>query len=146
MGELIAAASVIVAAVTWFISQARDRERRQIAHSADLIATISAHEHLAKADFVMARMICKGDPIEEVGGDLLAEELDRHVMALLDYYEFVATLYFANVVHCQTIERLRGPTMRRAWHLCEGYIKNRRRLFGSDEIGKDLERFVKEMP
>jgi hypothetical protein len=81
---ILTAISIIFAILTWVVSFSRDRKARRMEHTADVIANISINDRLAKANFVMFRII---NPNEIISVEDLDIETERHILAILDYYE-----------------------------------------------------------
>jgi hypothetical protein len=122
------AASVLVAVVfgAGTVLQLRQSQRRQ--HTVELMTTFQSSEILSAADVWMARRISAHRAIEV---DVPADD-ERHVIALLDYYEFLSSLALRGLVDIPLLLSLRGGTMTRCFDLCCGYIDDRRANLGAD--------------
>jgi hypothetical protein len=131
------AASILVAvlfgAVTVF--QQRQAQRRQ--HTVGLLTAFQSADQLAAADTWMAIRISSN---QEVDADIDPAD-ERCVIAILDYYEFLAELALRGLVDTPLLVRLRGGTMSRCFHLCRPYVEDRRRRAGA-EIYRCLEEFT----
>lgn len=99
-GQALTALSVLLAALTWYIGQSRTRRARIAAYTADAISSISTSERLAEADFQMTRLINAGELVDE---SAIPHETDRHIIALLDYYEYLCQLYVSGLVDKPTV-------------------------------------------
>lgn len=142
LGHLLTVASVLTAIVLGALGfrQSRRAERRNL--TVALVANLSTSTELAEADFHMARLIREGRPVE--AGSLDAES-DAKLMALLDYYEFLATAVADGSLDRRVIVHLRGPAMARAFALCEPYIRDRRASVGPPGPYGNLETFVRAL-
>lgn len=132
-----ATASVIVAVVFGTVTILQQRSTQRQKYTVDLISAFQTAEKLAAADTWMANRIADN---EAVTADI-SETDEPLVMALLDYYEFLAILSEQGVVDVPIIRSLRGGTMARCFRLCKPYIEDRRNRTGP-EIYRALERFT----
>lgn len=133
------AASVLVAIVFGVatVYQVRQSQRRQ--HTVELLNAFQSSEVLSAADVWMVRRIAAHQPI----GCKPPEDDDRHVISLLDYYEFLAALALRGLVDVPLLLSLRGGTMTRCMRLCRGYIDHRRTTVGN-ELYRCFEALVDE--
>lgn len=125
------AASLIVAAVFGSATVLQHRQAQRQQYTVDLIAAFQTTEQLAAADTWMAGRIANN---VAVTADISASD-EPFVIAMLDYYEFLALLSEQGLVDVSIILNLRGGTMTRCYHLCRGYIQDRR-----DRVGPELYR------
>lgn len=136
------AVSVIIGAATWWVSHRREQRQSRISHTADLIANISTSERLADASYAVTALINSRRSLALADID---PELERHVVTMLDYYEYIAELCMRGVVDKPTIVSLRGNLMQRTWAVCSGYVADTRdrqqRL-----VYIEFERFVAALP
>ncbi|MEU4312821.1 hypothetical protein [Nocardia sp. NPDC024068] len=131
------AASVIVAGVFGSVTVLQHRQGQRRQYTVELIAAFQMTDQLAVADAWMARRIAAGLPITaEIG-----EADEPFVIAMLDYYEFLAVLAEQGVVDVALIRNLRGGTMTRCFDLCRSYIDDRRDRVGT-ELYRGLEIFT----
>jgi hypothetical protein len=133
------AASVLVAVVFGVatVLQLRQAQRRQ--YTVGLLMNLQSTLTLSAADMWMAQRIASHREIDdEVStGDM------QHVIALLDYYEFLSVLAFRGFVEIPLLISLRGGAMTRCYDLCHSYITTCRSEIGS-ELYIGLETFVDE--
>jgi hypothetical protein len=132
-------ASVLVAVIfgAATVLQLRQAQRRQ--YTVELLTNFQTTEALAAADMWMAARIADH---REVPSDLPADEL-RYAMAMLDYYEFLATLALRGFIDVSMLRSLRGGTMSRCHDLCRTYIAGCRAEIGG-ELYRCFELFVEE--
>lgn len=133
------AASVLVAVVFGVatVLQLRQAQRRQ--HTVDLLTNFQSTDSLFAADMWMAERIASHRQIEV---DVASEDA-RHVMAILDYYEFLSSLAIRGLVDTPLLLATRGGTMTRCLDICQAYIADRRAEVG-DELYWSFEVFVEE--
>lgn len=132
-----AAASVLVGIVLGAAAflQNRQVERRQ--HTVELISALQNSETLSEADCWMADRISSGVPVT----DEIEKDLDRLVITLLDYYEFLCILVERGYLDGGLLADLRGPAMARGFDICSAYVAVRREKVGSD-LYRRFESFV----
>lgn len=116
-----AAASVLVAIAAGTATVLQQRQVQRRTHTITLITALQSGR-LAEADDWVASRIATGRP---VGTDLPDAERS-HVMALLDYYEFLAVLAQRGLVDVPLLLDLRGGAMTRCFRLCHDYVEDRR--------------------
>lgn len=141
LGSILTALSILAAITTWAVAFARDRAARKMSHTADVIANLSINERLAEATFQMSKRINERAKIIVEDLDLEAE---RHVVDILDYYEYLCELYYREVLDKGTIIHLRGRLMRRTFEICEEYISAKRKAQQRPELYLRFEQLVTE--
>src|SRR5687768_14057490 len=110
MGDWVAAASVIIAIMTWLLSQEIDKRARRAAHTADFLAELSTNDGLAESNFRVNQFMETGQRIDPSSVD---EQLERHLIRLLNYYEYLSAFYFRSVLDKDLVKDLRvGPMTR----------------------------------
>ena len=131
------AASLLVAVVfgSATVLQHRQAQRRQ--YTVELIAAFQTTDHLAAADTWMANQIAGDLPV--TADVCLADE--PRVIAMLDYYEFLAVLAEQGLIDVPLVRNLRGGTMARCFLICHDYIEDRRTRVGP-ELYRGLEFFT----
>jgi hypothetical protein len=122
------AASILIAVVFGVVTVYQQRQAQRRQHTVGLITAFQSADQLAAADVWMATRITNH---REVGADI-TEADERHVITILDYYEFLATLALRGLVDTPLLIRLRGGTMARCFQLCRTYIADRRVRAGSE--------------
>jgi hypothetical protein len=129
------AASILVALVFGVatVVQLRQAQRRQ--HTVGLITAFQSTEVLAAADTWMATRISTR---RRVDAEIAAGD-ERHVISMLDYYEFLATLAMRGLIDVPLLLDLRGGAMARCLDICRAYIADRREhvapgLYGCFEL------------
>ncbi|OLF17171.1 DUF4760 domain-containing protein [Actinophytocola xanthii] len=141
IGDVIneTAASVLVAVVFGAASvlQLRQAQRRQ--YTVGLLTNFQSSESLKTADMWMAARIGSR---QELAANPPSDEL-VHVIAMLDYYEFLATLALRGFIDTPLVRTLRGGTMARCFTICRTYIMTCRSEIGS-ELYCNFELFVEE--
>lgn len=133
------AASILVAVVfgAATVFQQRQSQRRQ--HTVELVTAFQKSEGLSAADTWMAARIKAG---RAVGPDVPADE-EQRVIAILDYYEFLAVLAMRGLVDVPLLLNQRGGAMTRCFDLCRSYVDDRRRTVGP-ELYWNLDRLTRE--
>lgn len=133
------AASVLVAVVfgVTTVLQLRQSQRRQ--HTVELITGFQNSEVLAAADTWMTTQIGSR---RQVAIDIPPAD-ERHVIAILDYYEFLSSLAIRGLVDVSLLLSLRGGTMLRCYAVCRTYVEHRRRTVGG-ELYQSFGLFVEE--
>ena len=133
------AASILVAVVfgAATVLQTRQTQRRQ--HSVELIMNFQTTDALVAADAWMAARIAARDPV----GPTLPDAEQHHVVAMLDYYEFLSSLALRGYVDVRMLLGLRGGAMSRCFECCRGYIDHRREHVG-DELYRSVQVLVRE--
>ena len=142
IGSVSTSISVLIGLATWLVTHLWDRRCAKVAHTANLISDLSTCEGLAAADYFVTTLVNAGRP---VGKAELDDAGERHVTAILNYYEYVCDACVAGVVDRRTIVNLRGKLMRRTWLICEPYVTavrdlQRRRIYS------EFERFTGSLP
>jgi hypothetical protein len=133
------AASILVAVVFGVatVVQLRQSQRRQ--HTVGLITAFQSTEVLAAADTWMATRISRRHRVE---AGIPADD-ERHVISMLDYYEFLSSLALRGLIDVPLLLDLRGGTMARCHEVCVDYIADRREHVGP-ELYSCFELFVGE--
>ena len=133
------AASVLVAVVfgAATVLQLRQSQRRQ--YTVGLLTNLQSTDTLSAADMWMAQRIASH---REIDADVSTEDM-RHVIALLDYYEFLSTLALRGFIDIPLLMNLRGGTMTRCYDICGTYIATCRSDIGA-ELYVGFETFVDE--
>lgn len=123
----LTALSVAVAVVFGMVTSLQNAQMHRRAHTITLLTAFSTAETLAASDARMARIISLGQVID----DAVDEETDRHVINLLDYYEFICCAAQHRHIDPSTVVELRGSAMRAAYKACAPYLAARRQRLGS---------------
>jgi len=124
----------VALAVIGFV-QNRQVERRQ--RTVELIAALQNTDTLSAADGWMADRISRAEPVH----DDVPKADDQQVITLLDYYEFLCILTERGHLDGDLLADLREPAMRRAFEICEPYVRVRRERVGT-ELYQRYGRFV----
>ncbi|MBF9131002.1 hypothetical protein I0C86_18845 [Plantactinospora sp. S1510] len=133
------AASILVAVVFGAVTVLQQRQSQRRQHTVGLMTAFQSAEGLSTADVWMAGRITSGRAVD---ADLPPED-ERHVIPLLDYYEFLAVLAVRGLVDVPLLLNLRGGTMTRCFDLCREYIEDRRVRAGA-EVYQALEMLAAE--
>lgn len=141
MSDWIAAGSVVVALLTWVVSQVRDRRARKASHTADFLAQLLTNDALAEANLNVVMMIDAGEPIDPKALD---RDTERHILRLLNYYEYVCSFYYEGVLDKKLVNELRGGPMRRAFRVLEGVIAAWRDQANAPKLFEYLERYARQ--
>lgn len=109
-------------------------------YRAQPIANLSVSDSLAEATYQVTRLINDG---RKIAYNTLDPAAERHVVKILDYYEYMCELYESGIVSKSTIVTLRGRLMIHTWDTCEQYILETRKR-QRREIYSSFERFVED--
>jgi len=122
------AASILVAVVfgAATVFQQRQSQRRQ--HTVELITAFQNTERLSTADTWMAARIKSRRAVDP---DVPPDD-EHQVIAMLDYYEFLAVLALRGLVDVPLLLNQRGGAMTRCFHLCRAYVEDRRETVGPE--------------
>ena len=142
MGDILTSCTIMVALVTWWVTYQQVRRSERVARTAEVIANLSVSEPLAEATYQVTRLINNG---ERILYDSLDEATERHVVKIIDYYEYMCDLYESGILSRGTIVSLRGNLMARTYDACEEYILETRRR-QRRQVYEAFERFVKSLP
>ncbi|HTU74232.1 MAG TPA: hypothetical protein VMG38_12010 [Trebonia sp.] len=142
VGDILTSCAVLVALVTWWVTYQQARRSERVTRTAEVIANLSISEPLAEATYQVTRLINNG---ERVLYRSLDESTERHLVKILDYYEYMCDLYESGVLSRATIASLRGNLMARTYDACEDYILETRRRQGR-QVYAAFERFVQALP
>lgn len=72
------------------------------------------------------------------------EEIDKHIIVMLDFYEFISHGAIYGTLSAKTIKYQRGGTMRTTFQACEKYITERRELLERPNLYHSYEVFIKK--
>lgn len=133
--------SILVAIYFGVIGFRQNKLAQKKSHTVNLLENISTNETLASSDFKMSRLI---NSKKVLSGYEVDDKLDRYVINLLDYYEFLATSYIEGVLDQEIILHIRGGAMSRAHKVCKQYIIDRREMLGAPDLYKNFEDLVSE--
>ncbi|MFJ8962844.1 hypothetical protein ACIRG5_25995 [Lentzea sp. NPDC102401] len=127
-------ASVLVAVVFGVATVLQLRQAQRRHYTVGLLMNLQSTLTLSAADLWMAH--------REIDDEVPAEDM-QHVIALLDYYEFLSALAFRGFVEIPLLIDLRGGAMTRCYDLYRSYITKCRAEIGS-VLYVGLETFVDE--
>jgi hypothetical protein len=142
VGDLLTSGAILVALVTWWVTFRQARQTERVARTAEVIANLSVSEPLAEATYQVTKLINNG---ERVQYSPLDEATERHLVKILDYYEYMCDLYESGILSRATIISLRGNLMARTWDTCVDYIQETRRR-QKRQVYAAFERFVSSLP
>jgi hypothetical protein len=140
MSDLLTSGAILVALVTWWVTFQQARRSEKIARTARVIENLSVSDSLAEATYQVTKLI---NDAKKISYNTLDPATERHVVKILDYYEYMCELYESGILSKATITTLRGRLMIRTWDTCQHYIletRNRQQR----EIYSSFERFVKQ--
>lgn len=142
VGDLLTSCAVLVALVTWWVTFQQARRSERAARTAEVIANLSVSDALAEATYQVTRLINSRVQILYSSVD---ESTERHVVKILDYYEYICDLYESGILSRKTIVSLRGNLMARTYDTCQDYILETRRR-QERQVYAAFERFVESLP
>lgn len=120
------ALSIAGGVVAWLVQHWRDNRRERVQKTVEMLMPFTTSERLAEANVVMAKLIGAGEaPV--LGAD---PEVDRRIIDLLDYYEFLCELLARGVLDRPTVLSLRGRLLGKIFLHCRDYIEALRRRHG----------------
>lgn len=141
IADFLTALSIFVAVglgVWGFIDNRRSRRR---ANTVEFVGNFMLNDRIGESDFAMTRLI---NGKSTVNGTEIDDETDKHVIILLDYYEFLATAYAQGALDENVILHVRGGPMSRAFAVCEQYIADRRESLDAPNLYRNLENLVND--
>jgi len=142
VGDILTSCAILVALITWWATFLQARRTERVARTAEVIANLSVSESLAEATYQVTRLINSNT---RVLYSSLDESAERHIVKILDYYEYMCDLYESGILSKATIASLRGNLMARTWDTCEDYVQETRRRQGR-QVYAAFERFVAGLP
>ncbi|MGA9582834.1 MAG: hypothetical protein WBR13_12790 [Allosphingosinicella sp.] len=142
LAAISTAISVLVAAGTWLATHLWDKRQAKIAHTANLISNFSTSDGLSEADYYVTKIVNEGKPVRS---EELNERQERHIVSILNYYEYVCDMCAADLVDKRTVINLRGKLMTRTWGMCSTYVAETRSA-QRRVVYAELERFVASLP
>lgn len=140
IGNILLALSVLVAIVFGVLGWASNRKSQLRTHTINLIANLSLNADLASADAAVAKLVRENTKCSATD---ITEALDKPLMRILDYYEFLCVAYREGAMEKVTFKHLRGSTMVLLYSVVEQYINERRKIYG-DSLYKNYEAVVEE--
>jgi hypothetical protein len=141
LSDSLTAISIIVAIFFGLLGLWWNIKSQKRAHTIDLISNFSTNSELSESDFQISSAASKQI---EISGTKIDPELDRHIMKVLDYYEFLAVSYFDGALDKKTLVDLRGNAMKRSYDICRKYISDRQDSCGN-EIYAHFEKLAKTL-
>src|SRR5215469_4701917 len=108
LSDFLTSGAILVALVTWWATFRQQRISDRAARTAEVIANLSISDKLAEAAYQLTRLLNAG---EKVSYDTIDESTERHVVSILDYYEYLCELYESGVLSKTTIVNVRGQLM-----------------------------------
>ncbi|MEL7547690.1 MAG: hypothetical protein AAGJ84_13635 [Pseudomonadota bacterium] len=129
-------AGIVLATLGYQQSSAQTLTNRTL----NLLAMISESEIISESDYQMARWIAAG---ERFDGDV-DRDTDRHIINLLDYYEFLGVAWERGAVQRDTLLMVRCGPMVRAFEVNQQYIRDRRMSLNAPNLYARYEHLVRE--
>lgn len=133
------ALSIAGSAIAWFVQHWRDKKKEKIQKTVELLLPFTTSSHLADGNVLMAHLIAAGTP-PTYGQD---PEVDRKLIDLLDYYEFLCDLLERDVLDDDTVLSLRGNLLGTTFNLCKPYIEDLRTRHGRG-VYESIEKVVQK--
>ena len=135
INDVLTSGTILVALVTWLATFRRGRRSEREARTAEVIANLSVSESLAEATYQVTRLINEG---RRVRYGYIDDSTERHVVKILDYYEYMCDLFESGILSRETVVSLRGQLMIRTYDMCADYIaetrnRQRRRIYSAFE-------------
>lgn len=133
------AISIGIAIVFGLVSAMQNEfgERRRM--TVELLGAFSTADSLAGSDTAVARFLAKDSAI---GADVDAE-FDRHLIQVMDYYEFLCRSAHSGAIDRRMLRALRGGAIAVLYGRSQGYISARRQMYGQG-LYSMIEWFVDE--
>lgn len=139
IGHILTVVSILVAAGLGLLGFVYNHKTRQRALTVELLGHFSINDRIASANFTMSKLI---NEKEVLNGSEIEDDVDQHVLDLLNYYEFLATSYQQGALDKDVITHVRGGAMSRAFDVCAQYIEDRRRSLDAPNLYQNYEKFV----
>jgi len=130
------------------------------AYTFDLLSDLSENSAIADANYAMVQLINAGAlvGVDDRGNPAISnlEALaarpgeppvldDRNLVALLNFYELIATAYAHDAVDKKLIIEVRGGPMKRAHEICLGYIERKRKLLDAPMLYSNFSNLVSDV-
>jgi len=138
---LVGLVSLIVVVVLAYAGFVANQKRERRSHTLNVLIQFSTSETLGKADRAAAQILEAGTLLPSE----LPDDQEATLMQLLDHYELVATAYNTGILDRPTVRHVRGGAMRRAFRLCEPYIRAHRDRLQRPELYLNLEKATRHM-
>lgn len=140
--NLLAFVSVLLAVITFFVGIEIGRSRLRRQHTVDVLMGMFSSDRLANANSCMARLNLEARRGEfRIDGNI-SEDLDQHVICMLDFYEFICQGAFEGSLSKRSIKQVRGGPMRTTYYACRQYIEDRRNMLDRPNLYMAYERFI----
>ncbi len=133
---------LLVAFVTWLLTHLKTRKDQKVSNTVQVVNNLSIVSHLLDADLKIRNELKKNNDFKP---NELSEELEEKLIIILDYYEFLARLYWEGVADRKSIEHLRGRLILELYKASSNYINYWRDNLGRDDLYKQLEKLSNEI-
>ncbi len=142
MAEVLTAVSILVALATWFFTHRRAVEAERIQLTGQLISHFSTNPILDAANARFSRMVLQGASLND---DQIPEDIDRDLIRILNYYEFLCNFCELRALDEKTIKQLRGIPILQSYEAAKGYIDARRKRLNYPALYGCLERMAENI-
>lgn len=140
LSDFLTSVTILIALVTWLLTYQQGRTSTRHARTAEVIADLSTSDTLSESVYELTKLINAG---QLVSYDTLTASIERHVVNILDYYEYLCELYQMGILSKRTIINLRGRLMVRTYEICKDYILETRKR-QKRQVYEAFERFIED--
>lgn len=133
------ALSIVGGVIAWLFQHWRDQRKEKIQKTVELLLPFTTSDRLAEGNVLMAKLIAGGEK-PSLGND---PEIDKKLIDLLDYYEFLCELLERKVLDQDTVLSLRGRLLGATFLVCGEFIDALRQRHGRGVYGA-IEKVVKK--
>ncbi|MDX1490256.1 MAG: hypothetical protein R3332_03155 [Pseudohongiellaceae bacterium] len=111
--------SILLVSVTWYITHRKSKHDLKTHNTVTLISNLSVVEHLRDADILVREKITNN----EVFPALIPNPgVEKCLITILDYYEFLSRLFLKDSIDRRAIVELRGTLMLETLKVSSDYI------------------------
>lgn len=135
--DMLTLAGVTFAFLTWLITHLKSQKELKLHNTINLINNLSVVEHLQQADISIRKNMLAG---EIPKNETLSPETEKALVTLLDYYEFLAELYWNKTINRKAVSHLRGGLMTQLFLWSKPYIQSQRETQARSDLWQKFEK------
>ncbi|NVJ71035.1 MAG: hypothetical protein HWE08_11805 [Alphaproteobacteria bacterium] len=135
--DMLTLAGVTFAFLTWLITHLKSQKELKLHNTINLINNLSVVEHLQQADISIRKIMLAGKISEN---EALSPETEKALVTLLDYYEFLAELYWNKTINRKAVSHLRGGLMTQLFLWSKPYIQSQREIQTRSDLWQKFEK------
>lgn len=140
--ELLTLLWLLVAFLTWLLTHLKSKKDQKVSNTIQIINNLSTVHHLLDADLKIRNELRSNNDFKL---NEINEEVEERLVTILDYYEFLARLYWEGSADKASIEHLRGGLILELYKASSEYIQHLREQLGRPDLYEQLEKLTKEI-